>query len=468
MATSAVVLATSGVGNALVSGLDDGVRRVDPFSGMTDRPNAAGGLNFLVVGVDQRDQLSKATRQKYRLGGGSCDCTDTLMLVHLSEDRQRMSVVSIPRDSYVKLPDHRDDGTGKRHTAFPTKINSAYAHGGPHLTVRAVEAMTKVHIDHYLEVDFGSFMKTVDTLGGVDVCTVRPLKDTYAGLDLPAGTSRLNGAQALSYVRARHLDGASDFGRMQRQQRFLASVIDKATSSGVLMNPVKFNEVAKSLLKSVRADRGFGTAEMVALGEAMREFTPASSEFVSVPVANGDYRVPALGSTVKWDTARAERLFDALRDDRPLAEHKKKEKKDRGGKDAATRAVPVDIPPGSIRVQVENGTAHAGLGHKADTALREVGFSTTGIPRNAREKDLERTVITYDPRWNRSVRTLAAALPGAELEQEKGRGPSMKVTVGTDFRAARAVRVAEPLPTAGTDKSGKGFQAVTGDEVTCG
>ncbi|WP_245997642.1 LCP family protein [Streptomyces armeniacus] len=478
MATSALVLATSGVGHALVSGLDEGVRRIDPFSGLSDRPDASRGLNFLVVGVDGRDKLSAATRKKYRLGGGSCDCTDTLMLVHLSEDRRRMSVVSIPRDSYVKLPEHKDDGTGKRHTGYPAKINSAYAHGGPHLTVRTVEAMTKVHIDHYLEVDFGSFMNTVDALGGVPVCTVRPLKDRYSGLNLPAGTSQLNGAEALSYVRARHLDGASDFGRMQRQQRFIASVIDKATSSGVLMNPVKFNKVASTMLKSVRADRGFGTSEMLALGHAMRGFTPASSEFVSVPVADGDHRVRGLGSTVKWDAAKSARLFAALREDRPLAEHKQRNGADgredsqetKGGKQADGKnpnAVPVDIPPGRIRVQVENGTATAGLGHKVDTALREAHFNTTGIPRNAARKGLKQTVITYDPRWNRSVRTLAAALPGAKLHKQKGRGPSMKVTVGADHRAVKAVRAVEPLPATGPGQSGKGFQAVTGDKVTC-
>lgn len=485
-AASALVLATSGVGHALVSGLDEGVRRVDPFSGLSDRPDVAKGLNFLIVGVDGREKLSAEKREKYRLGGGSCDCTDTLMLVHLSEDRSRMSVVSIPRDSYVELPEHKDDATGKRHSAYPAKVNSAYAHGGPHLTVRTVEAMTKVHVDHYVEVDFGSFMNTVDVLGGVPVCTVRPLKDRYSGLDLPAGTSQLNGAEALAYVRARHLDGASDFGRMQRQQRFLASVIDRATSSGVLMNPVKFNDVTSTLLKSVRADRGFGSEEMMALGRAMRGFTPSSSEFVSVPVADADHRVRGLGSTVKWDTAKAAELFGALRADRPLAEHGQQKTPGAGGgegkggsegkgeprekeneEEKDPHATPVDVAPGRVRVHVENGTARAGLAHKVDTSLHKEGFSTTGIPRNARKQGVKQTLIWYDPRWDRSVRSLAAALPGAELRKEPRRGPTMRVTLGANFRAVKAVRAVEPLPAAGPGQPGKGFQAVTGDEVTC-
>ena len=89
------------------------------------------------------------------------------MIVHLSEDRDRASVVSLPRDSYAELPAHTDRTTGDKHTPHPVKLNAAYAEGGPNLTVRTVENMTKVKIDHYLEVDFTSFMRTVDVLGGV-------------------------------------------------------------------------------------------------------------------------------------------------------------------------------------------------------------------------------------------------------------------------------------------------------------
>lgn len=464
--TSALVLLASGVGHALVSGLEGGLDRIDPFSGMSGRPRASDGLNFLVVGVDDRHELTEEQRAAHRLGGASCDCTDTLMLVHVSEDRERLSVVSIPRDSHVTLPPHTDPRTRKHHKALPAKINSAYAHGGPHLTVRTVEAATGVHIDHYLEVDFSSFMRTVDVLGGVPVCTARPLRDEYSGLDLPAGASTLDGGQALSYVRARHLDGDSDFGRMRRQQRFIASVIDKATSSGVLMNPVKTNRVASALLDSVRADQGFGTGEMLALGEAMRGFTPGSAEFVSVPVADPDHRVPGLGSTVRWDAGGAKKLFGALRDDRPLAERTGTDERKQPGAGAEQGAL-VDVAPNRVRVQVENGTRRTGLGHRVDRALRGTGFLTTGIPRNADRQNAPRTVISYDPRWNRSVRSLAAALPGAKLAKEEGRGPTMKVTVGADFGAVRPVRPADPLPAGTPTGPGEGYRAVTGDQVTC-
>ncbi|KIF05573.1 LytR family transcriptional regulator, partial [Streptomyces sp. RSD-27] len=141
-------------------------------------------------------------------------------------------------------PAHQDPVTGKPHRAHPVKLNAAYAEGGPNLTVRTVEDMTRVKIDHYLEVDFTSFMRTVDAMGGVEICTAKALNDQNTGLHLLPGAHRLTGGQALQYVRSRHVDGASDLGRMQRQQRFVAALIKQATGGGVLLNPVKFKEVS--------------------------------------------------------------------------------------------------------------------------------------------------------------------------------------------------------------------------------
>ncbi|MEV0604474.1 LCP family protein [Streptomyces sp. NPDC050315] len=449
---SIVLLAASGVGHAMVTGVNEGISRVDAFKDMGERPRTSSGdgMNFLVAGTDGRDRLSAAEKEKYHLGGEPCHCTDTVMLVHLSAARDRASVISLPRDSLVEAPERKDEKTGRTVPAHKIKLNAAYAEGGANLTVRTVEHMTGVHIDHYLEVDFTSFMKTVDAVGGVRVCTTRPLQDRYSGLDLPKGTSELNGGEALQYVRARHLDGGSDLGRMQRQQRFLVALLHKITDSDALVNPVTFKRITSTLLDSLRADAGFGTREMVALGQALRGFKPASSEFASVPVSDISYSVPNLGSTVKWDEDRAEKLFAAVRADRPLAVHKKRKQ----------RATVVDVPPDEIRVQVDNGTRTRGHAARADKALRATGFDTTGTPRNA-SAPADRTVISYDPRWNRSVRTLAAALPGAELRAVPGQGPLLRVTLGPDHEDVHKVRAEVPAPDSGD------VPAVTGDEEEC-
>ncbi|RVU18547.1 LytR family transcriptional regulator [Streptomyces antnestii] len=446
---SVTVLAAAGIGHAVVSGLDTEINRVDPFKDMKNRPSAGHGMNVLLVGTDGRDKITPAERAKYRLGGAPCHCTDTIMIVHLSADQDRASIVSLPRDSYAEIPPHTDQTTGKQHQQHPVKLNAAYAEGGPHLTVRTVEHMTGVKIDHYLEVDFTSFMKTVDVLGGVDICTAKPLKDSYTGLDMAVGTHRLDGGQALQYVRARHTDGAGDLGRMQRQQRFLAALIAKTTSSGVLLNPVKFREVASTLLSSVRADKGFGTDQMVELARAMRGFSPSSSDFTTVPVGNVSFPVKGIGSTVKWDPVKSKKLFQTLRDDKPLAVHHQRKEE-----------TVVGVAPEQIRVQVENGTMSPGLGKTVDAQLRGTGFRTSGAPANAAQRTAQHTVVLYDPRWDRSAKALAAALPGARLQAVNGQGPVLKVLAGPDFKAVQAVRA--------EDAHQGEFGTVTGDQVVCG
>lgn len=316
--------------------------------------------------------------------------------------------------------------------------------------MRTVENMTHVKVDHYLEVDFASFMQTVDVLGGVNICTAQPLKDSYTGLDLTAGTHTLNGGQALQYVRSRHVDGASDLGRMQRQQRFLAALIERATSSGVLLNPMKFRDVTRAVLGSVRADQGFGTDELLDLGRAMRNFSPSSSEFTTVPIGQMAYAVKGIGSTLKWDENKATALFQSLRDDKPLAAPHQA---------APAKTVRVEVAPQQIQVQVENGTPTDGLGKRMDSALAATGFHTTGRPVNAQDRTTQHSVIVYDPRWDRSAKSLAAALPGSELREVKGRGPLLKVIAGSDFKQVTRVRVQDPY-------QGEA-RVVTGDQVVC-
>jgi LCP family protein required for cell wall assembly len=446
---SVTVLAAAGIGHAVITGLDTDINRIDPFKDMKNRPSGGHGMNVLLVGTDGRDKITPAEKKKYRLGGAPCHCTDTIMIVHLSADKHRASVVSLPRDSYAEIPAHTDQTTGEQHSQHPVKINAAYAEGGPHLTVRTVEHMTGVKIDHYMEVDFTSFMKTVDVLGGVEICTAHPLKDSYTGLDMAVGTHTLDGGQALQYVRARHTDAAGDLGRMQRQQRFLAALIAKTTSSGVLLNPVKFRDVARTLLSSVRADKGFGTDQMVGLGQAMRGFSPSSSEFTTVPISEASFPVKGIGSTVKWDPAKSAKLFKALREDKPLAVHHEKKEE-----------TVVGVAPQLIRVQVENGTMTPGLGRKVDAGLRGTGFRTSGTPMNAVQRTAQHTVIFYDPRWDQSAKALATALPGAQLQAVKGQGAVLKVLAGPDFKAVRAVRA--------EDSHQGEFGAVTGDQVVCG
>lgn len=217
----------------------------------------------------------------------------------------------------------------------------------------------------------------------------------------------------------------------------------------MLLNPLKFRDVTRAVLGSVRADKGFGTDELLDLGRAMRTFSPSSSEFTTVPIGQMGYVVKGIGSTLKWDEPKAAKLFQALRDDKPLTVHKA----------ARANAVKVDVAPQQIQVQVENGTATGGLGKRVDAALAATGFRTTHLPTSAADHAVRRTVIAYDPRWDRSAKSLSAALPGSELRAVKGQGPVLKVIAGSDFKQVTRVRA--------TDVQQGEFGVVTGDEVGC-
>jgi LCP family protein required for cell wall assembly len=467
------VITASGVGHAVVTGLNGAIGRVDAFGGMQNRPGGSKGTNYLLVGTDGRDGLDPAQRKAYHLGGAPCHCTDTIMLVHLSQDRQRASVVSIPRDTYVHLPTMGAAKVAMEKNAamkagsakgskgatsvrpvpatHPAKINEAYADGGPKLTVSTVEHLTGVHIDHYLEVDFASFMKTVDVLGGVPVCTTRPLKDSYSGLNLPVGTTTLNGGEALQYVRSRHIDADSDLGRMQRQQRFVAQVIHKITSTGTLTDPVRLEQVAGTVLGSVRADEGLKPTDLIALARSMKGFSSDSSEFASVPLSDLSYNVPGVGSTVKWDEEKAGRLWASIRADQPLTAPRPK------AAPQGAKSTKVDVAPTQISVRVANASGVNGLAASAQKALHATGFVTPGLATTA-DGHSKQTVIRYDPRWDRSATSLAAALPGARLMRVNAQGPVMEVTLGLDYKRVQPVTA---------DIQEASDEARSGDQVTC-
>jgi hypothetical protein len=222
----------------------------------------------------------------------------------------------------------------------------------------------------------------------------------------------------------------------------------------VLLNPMRFRDVTRAVLGSVRADEGFGTDELLDLGRAMRDFSPSSSEFTTVPIGQMNYAVKGIGSTLKWDQAKAGRLFAALRDDKPLTAPPPAHPP----QGRAQPPAPVEVDPRQIQVQVANGTATMGLAKRVDAALAAAGFATTRQPVTA-PAHVPHTVISYDPRWDRSARALATALPGAQLRAVPGQGPLLKVTAGADFKDVRKVRFEDPAQPQQA--------AVRGNEVTC-
>jgi LCP family protein required for cell wall assembly len=440
-AASALVLVVAGSGYALISWSAGSIERVDAFTGLTDRPvaSAAGSTTFLLVGSDGRTGMSDEDMRRLHVGNAATAAgrrADTMLLVHVSAQHGTVRVVSLPRDSYVTIPAHTGtDGSAVRERKG--KLNASYAYGGPPLTVATIERTTGVRVDHYLEVDFLGFVRLVDAVGGVDVCTPVRMRDRKAGLRLPRGTTHVDGETGLAYVRARSVDARADLGRVERQQRFLGAMAHRATSSEVLLDPRSLVRFLEAAMSAVRADPGLTESELVELGTRLRHVSGDDIRFQTVPIANPSFRSPAGESVAQWDDAAAGELFASMREDRAVA-REKLPRKDRP-----------TVPPSQVSVQVYNGVGTPGLGTQVSAELAGRGFAVAGPARDYRRTGVARTTVRYDSRYTESIKTVAAAVPGARLVSVPGLGRTLQVVVGRSYDGTRAVRVAAPAAAAG-------------------
>lgn len=301
------------------------IARIDVFNGLKNRPEKTSqALNYLLVGSDTREGLTKAQMRELRVGttataaGGR---SDTMLLVHISKSRDRVYLISLPRDSLVTLPEHvSSSNKNKIVPESQAKLNAAFAYGGAPLLIRTIEAKTNLKIDHYVEISFAGFAGMVDALGGIDVCSKVDIDDPKSHLVMTAGVHTLGGIEALKYVRTRDFDGRGDIGRMQRQQQFMSSVLRKATSSGVLLNPIKMVNFINASLASVTMDSQLNSNDLLNLGKQMRNLASGNVRTLTVPLSNANGNVPGIGSVVVWDQALTTELWQRLRDDLPIVD----------------------------------------------------------------------------------------------------------------------------------------------------
>ncbi|MFD5075976.1 LCP family protein [Streptomyces sp. NPDC058371] len=278
-----------------------------------ERPTALvrGAQNILLIGSDSR---SGDGNDKYGRDSGT-ERSDTTILLHLAADRRSATAVSLPRDLMVDVPScRRPDGT--RTDAVFAMFNSAYESGGSACTIRTVEKLTNVRIDHHMVVDFHGFKEMVDAVDGVQVCLKEPIDDKAAKLRLPAGKVRLNGEQALGYVRARKSIGdGSDTDRMDRQQRFLGALVNKVQSNDVLLNPTKLYPVLDAATSSLTTDPDLANLRgLYQLVRGLRDIPTDRVQFLTVPRTSYVYNANR-DQLVEPD---ADRLFARLRSDAPL------------------------------------------------------------------------------------------------------------------------------------------------------
>ena len=268
------------------------------------------GTNWLLVGSDSREGLTKAERQELHTGKDEgTQRTDTIMVIHI-DDSGKPTLVSLPRDSYITIPAHLAlDGSSIEDRK--NKINTAYGKGGAPLLVETVERNTGLHIDHYMEVGFKGIRDITDAVGGVNMCIPADVTDENSGLSVLAGCQELDGKNALAYVRMRYADPKGDLGRIERQQQFLSSVMKKVATPAVLLNPISMWKLVDAGTGSVNVGQGDSVLDLGALARAMRSLSNGNGTLITVPVADADANTAA-GSSVIWDDAAARGLFISL------------------------------------------------------------------------------------------------------------------------------------------------------------
>ncbi|MFC4592221.1 LCP family protein [Sphaerisporangium corydalis] len=256
------------------------------------RPAKAAGdaQNWLLIGSDKRPGESGNQR------------ADTIMIVHIPADRDRLTLIGIPRDSYVRIP-----GRGNN------KINAAYAFGGPQLLIKTVENLTKVRVDHFAALDFQGFVTMTQVIGGVDVDVARKVYDPMSKITWPQGRVHLEGEKALLFVRQRYNLPGGDFDRIKRQQAFIGAMGHKIISRELLTDPFKLNGFLEALTRAVSVDSGVTLGTLRDLALELRDIRPDTVDSTTLPTL-GTATVKG-ASVVRLNRQAGALFYEAIRND---------------------------------------------------------------------------------------------------------------------------------------------------------
>ncbi|WP_063054644.1 LCP family protein [Nocardia salmonicida] len=395
-----------------------------------------GDENYLIIGTDTRAGANS------NVGAGSTDDAegaraDTVMLVHIPKDRSRVVAVSFPRDLDVSRPkcegwDNAKPGyTGQFFPPFDgDKLNAVYALGGPKCLVDVVRKMTGLSIGHFIGIDFAGFEAMVDEIGGVDVCSTKPIIDGVLGTVLESsGVQHIDGSTALNYVRARHVVGEerSDYDRIARQQKFLSSLLRTALSGQVLLDLGKLNRFIGAFREHTFVHK-VEPQDLLLLGRSMQNLNAGAVTFITIPTAG----TTAYGNEIPRESD-IKAIFRSIIDAQPLPGEKT------APPVSSTPTPPPTTPPAlnavlpsSVSLLVSNGSGQIGAANRAATKLGNQGFSiyTTG---NYAEGTAPNSKVRFGPGQEAEAATVASSVPGASLEEASDLGGLIEVVLGADF-----------------------------------
>ncbi|MDI3423998.1 LCP family protein [Streptomyces luteolus] len=442
-------------------------------------PNAAGQtpLNILLIGSDARNSA-----ENQKLGGAKetfngTPLADVQMLLHLSADRSNMSVISMPRDTLLQMPECTDPDTGKVYPATQGRVmtNTSLGRGGPGCTVLAWEKLTNIHINHFMMVDFAGVVSMADAIGGVPVCVdanihSRNSKGEGSGLKLEKGTTYVQGEQALQWLRTRYgFEDGSDIGRAKAQHMYMNAMVRELRENATLSSPGKLRRLAEEATSALEVDEGLDTVKkLYDLSNELKRVPPRRITMTTMPY---EY----VGARVQPKPGDAEQLFRLVRDDVALdgkdSKDSKAKKKDQEKTREESASDDPAAEPAEIGVQVVNGTATPttasvpGRASALVALLRGKGYARAAADPSQLPRQ-ERTVVRFpgaDLEGDARAVAKSLGLPPSSVE-ESTEVTGVTLVVGSDWRTGDV----PPKPDEQDDKTPESADAMNGaDDKAC-
>jgi LCP family protein required for cell wall assembly len=401
-------------------------------------------MNVLLVGSDTRASIAPGEVGSF---GNTKDVggqrSDTIIVLRIEPATKRAAMLSIPRDLYVKIAG----------TTYSSKINDAFQ-AGPDRLIATVTAALGIPINHYVQVDFNGFRAIVTALGGVDIYSASRVRDAFSGLAIPnPGCVRLDGNQALAFVRSRHYeymengrwktDPTADLGRISRQQDFIRRVLKKANQKAHGLDVLTLNKLVNAGIHNVKIDEHFSSKDITGLARRFKSLDANAVEMLTLPTTPANIGGAAVLRLKQPESNQVIDSFLARNKPAPTAN--------------APGSVP-NIPPSSIRVRVLNGSGAEGQAREVSTALQQVGFSIAGIGQSTSFKN-NATVLRYATGQRDKALVVQSKIQGETTLQEDSTlrgGTDVVVVTGGSFGGVVGQTAASTTPSPSTTaKPGK-------------
>ena len=365
-------------------------------------------------------------------------------------------MVSIPRETMVPILScaASDGTTGQQPGPGRELINAALNFGGPACTWKTFEAVTHIHLDHFVQLDFTVFEKIINDLGGVNVCLPVAVDDPLSGLNLSAGVHHVFGREALAFWRTREdLGDGSDLERITRDQYLLAALVQGIEKSGLLGSPSRMLKVVGDATGAMATDTGLDQNTMLQIAESLRGVTAGSVQFVTAP----NVPWPSNANDVEFEQPQADQLFSTIQHDTVLPKATKKTKK------KPTAPPVVEAAPSQVKVDVLNGSGGQGVAAQAGNDLAGRGFDVVGTG-DASTYGYTSSRIEYAAASDLpAVNTLKAQLSNVQVTFDPALTPgTVTLIIGSSFSALNAQPSSAPPESPSSQPSVSGLSRAEG------